>query len=48
MTKSNKELKLVRDPDKSYTYVEYKGKMIGMFSWDYKAKNWRYTEYDRI
>ena len=41
----NQELKFIRDPDKSYVYVKYKGKDIGFFCWDYQKKRWRFDRW---
>jgi len=35
-------LELVKDPDKSYYYVECKGKTIGMFAWHFKHHRYEY------
>ena len=45
MTKTNKNLKFVKDDTKSYVYVTEKGKTIGIFCWDYSMKVWRFDRY---
>ena len=42
--KSNKNLKFVKDKDKSYVYVTDKGKDIGILMWHYKKKIWVYEK----
>lgn len=38
--KSNKNLRFIKDPDKSYVYVDEGNKNIGIFMWHYKKKKW--------
>ncbi len=38
--KSNKNIEIKKDPEKSYVYVEEKGKDIGILMWNYSKKKW--------
>ena len=43
MNWKDKPLKLVKDAEKSYYYVEdHKGKTIGMFAWHFKHHRYEY------
>ena len=42
--KSNKNLKFVKDSQKSYVYVYEGKKSLGMFSWHCKKKKWIFED----
>lgn len=42
--KSNKDLKFIKDKEKSYVYIEEKGKTIGILMWHYKKEKWVYEK----
>jgi len=43
-TKSNKNITITKDPDKSYVYIKDGKKEIGILMWHYKKKKWGFEQ----
>ena len=43
-TKSNKNITMQKDPDKSYVHIYDSKKFIGTLMWHYKKKKWVFEE----
>ena len=42
--KSNKNIKISKDPDKSYVYIDEGNKNIGILMWHYSKKRWIFDD----
>jgi hypothetical protein len=46
--KSNKKIKISKDPEKSYIYIDEGNKNIGMLMWHYTKKKWVFDDHQII
>jgi len=42
--KSNKNLKFIKDKEKSYVYIDEEKKNIGILMWHYQKKRWIFND----